>query len=309
MSEVFTLLLENGEAGEDSWLAGSEPPPPLWQLMEAARVAAVRSYGVLNHDPDERLDQVCREAAAAWAVPVACVNFIDADRHWTKACVGAATADYPRFLSFCHHTISEPNGTLVVSDLGADVRFSAHPLVISEPRYRFYAGASVVDAGGYRVGTVCVLDTATNRTRAEGLATLQRLSFTVAKVLASGPIVDLPANAGPDADGTNGPLLVQGWLGVRTEHAAGAPGNDRCGLLLLSVAYSSPAERAGLEVGDVLVSIANRPILALTDISHALSNRLSGEALPVQVWRSGRALQRTIHIEAMPAGRRTRRKL
>jgi PDZ domain len=273
--------------------------------MEAARVAALRSYGVLNHSPAPKLAELCAAAASALDAAVACISFIDADRHWTKASTGSDPMNFPRYLSFCHHTIHEPSGTLVVPDMVADARFSAHPSVYAGPRYRFYAGASVVDPGEYRIGALCVLDTQPRHLDSGGLDTLRRLSQQVMDALLAGEALGSSPEAGRDPDAPP----VQGWLGVRTERAVDPHGVGRHGLLLLSVAQPSPAERAGLEVGDVLVAIGDHPTLASGDIAHALSNRVEGDALPVHVWRAGRAVQRTIHIEAMPEGRRTRRKL
>lgn len=268
-------------------------------------MAALHSYGVLNHQPAPRLAELCAAAASALDVPVSCISFIDADRHWTKASTASDLKDFPRYLSFCHHTIHEPSGTLVVPDMAADARFSAHPSVYASPRYRFYAGVSITDPGEYRIGAVCVLDTQPRRLDDSGLDTLRRLSQQVMDALTAGEASGGSSEVGRDPDAPP----VQGWLGVRTERAVDPHGVGRHGLLLLSVAQPSPAERAGLEVGDVLVAIGNHPTLASGDIAYALSNRMAGDAVPVHVWRAGRTVQRTIHIEAMPEGRRTRRKL
>ena len=46
----------------------------------------------------------------------------------------------------------------MVEDLSADPRFAANPGVIGPPRFRFYAGAPVMDPEGFALGSLCVMD-------------------------------------------------------------------------------------------------------------------------------------------------------
>jgi GAF domain-containing protein len=47
---------------------------------------------------------------------------------------------------------------LTVENLVADLRFADHPAVIGSPEFRFYAGAPVIDADGFALGALCVID-------------------------------------------------------------------------------------------------------------------------------------------------------
>ena len=47
---------------------------------------------------------------------------------------------------------------LEVPDARRDVRFARNPLVVSDPRIRFYAGIPLRDGRGFGLGALCVMD-------------------------------------------------------------------------------------------------------------------------------------------------------
>jgi len=63
----------------------------------------------------------------------------------------------------------------MVEDASRDARFAANPLVTGPLHVRFYAGVPLVDAGGYPLGTLCVLDREPRRLRAREIRALQEL--------------------------------------------------------------------------------------------------------------------------------------
>jgi serine protease Do len=68
----------------------------------------------------------------------------------------------------------------------------------------------------------------------------------------------------------------------RLRRAVGLP--DAEGLLVRLVEEGSPAEAAGLGVGDLLVAAAGRPLVVVEDL-HAVLDRLEGETIEVRVLR------------------------
>lgn len=124
---------------------------------EAERLAALESYRVLDTPSEEAFDAIVREAAAAFEVPTALISVIDRDRQWFKARVGLEPPSTPRAPSFCGHAILSDD-VFTVPDAAADERFAGNPLVIGEPRIRFYAGAPLVTPEGHRIGTLCLID-------------------------------------------------------------------------------------------------------------------------------------------------------
>jgi len=132
------------------------PPRP---ADEAARLAALGEYVILDTQPERDFDAIARLAASMCHAPVSIVGFIDAERHWFKATVGVGNLRVnSRDLSFCGHAITQRTELFVVPDTLEDERFADNPLVAQAPHVRFYAGVPLVSPEGCAVGTLCILD-------------------------------------------------------------------------------------------------------------------------------------------------------
>ncbi|MGY2893527.1 diguanylate cyclase domain-containing protein [Deinococcus sp. UYEF24] len=142
---------------------------------ELRRLMALDRYDILDSGQEEVFDRIARLAARVLSVPMAAINFIDVDRHWSKSMVGFSDAELPRQLSFCALTVLNDEPT-VLPDLTADPRYMEHPFVLQEPHLRMYAGAPLKTPGGQRIGTVCVMDTAPREFAPADLQVLQDLA-------------------------------------------------------------------------------------------------------------------------------------
>ncbi|GAB4391766.1 MAG: GAF domain-containing sensor histidine kinase [Kiloniellaceae bacterium] len=127
-------------------------------INEEERLAALRSYGILDTPPEPVFDRISSVAAAVFNAPIALVSLVDRERQWFKAAHGLDVQQTSRRGSFCAHAIVDVP-VLVVPDAAKDPRFAENPLVIGEPYIRFYAGAPMVTSEGFRIGTLCVIDT------------------------------------------------------------------------------------------------------------------------------------------------------
>src|SRR5689334_13432290 len=152
--------------------------PPTRIGDEAARLAALAAYDVLDSPAESAFDDLAALAARICGAPMAAISLVDAERQWFKARFGLPVGETPREVAFCAHAI-RGSGLMVVEDASADARFAANPLVTAEPGIRFYAGAPLHDPDGHALGTLCILDRVPRQLSAEQAAALEVLSREV----------------------------------------------------------------------------------------------------------------------------------
>lgn len=141
---------------------------------------------LLDTDTDERFDRITRLLAAVLDVPIALVSLIDTDRQWFKSRIGITVPETTRDVSFCAHAIVSAAGVpFVVEDALLDERFHDNPLVVGDPKVRFYAGQVVRDPSGLPMGTLCAIDRAPRRLDDSGRQALIDLAHLVERELAS----------------------------------------------------------------------------------------------------------------------------
>jgi signal transduction histidine kinase/ActR/RegA family two-component response regulator len=145
---------------------------------EAARLAALRDYQILDTDPEEAFDDLTRLATQICQTSIALISLVDECRQWFKSKVGLTATETPREVSFCNHALLQPE-ILIVSDALADQRFATNPLVTCEPHIRFYAGVPLLTPQGHVLGTLCVIDHVPRQLSPEQVEALQVLARQV----------------------------------------------------------------------------------------------------------------------------------
>jgi hypothetical protein len=138
-------------------------------------------------------------------------------------------------------------------------------------------GTPVVDAEGALVG-LCTMVTADDGGTAVHIV-------SIAALLGTEPTTSSPApGVEPSEPGTTSTTIAPGatdraaWLGVQLEHEA-----DHIGARIDAVMPGSPADTAGLRVGEVVVAIDGRMVASVNDLVAAIAAHQMGDVVVLTV--------------------------
>ena len=179
----MTATLDNA-----AWL--DAPMLQIDPLAELERLEDLRALGLLDTPSEARFDRITRLAADYFHVPAAYVAFIDRDRQWIKSHAGPCSVETARKLSFCQYTIQRDEPLIIPDTLQHPVGRN-HPFVVGPPHVRFYAGAPIVGPRGKKIGTFCLVDTATRTFSGEDVAALLEFTALVQREINLGEIIQV----------------------------------------------------------------------------------------------------------------------
>ena len=142
---------------------------------EAARLAAVARYGILDTENEEVFDRLTALTARLLDAPAAMMSIVDADRVWVKSAQGLEVREVPRHEAMCAVTILQDD-PYQVPDASADPRWKDTPIVAGDSAVRFYAAAQLRTPDGFNLGGLCVLDQRPRQATPQELETLEDLA-------------------------------------------------------------------------------------------------------------------------------------
>lgn len=140
---------------------------------ETERLVTLRGYEILDTEPEAAFDDITLLASHICQTPIALISLVDDDRQWFKSKVGVSERETPRDIAFCSWAILERD-IFLVPDATKDERFQENPLVLLDPKIRFYAGAPLI-VNGHGIGTLCVVDREPRHLGEEQLQALRAL--------------------------------------------------------------------------------------------------------------------------------------
>jgi S1-C subfamily serine protease len=99
--------------------------------------------------------------------------------------------------------------------------------------------------------------------------------------------------------------VLQSWIGVTVQNIdadlaryLNTPNNG--GIIVKEVQDNSPAERAGIHEGDIIMTVEKRLILSDEDYQTAMRSHSAGRVLPVRIWRDGKIWNISVTPENFP---------
>lgn len=147
---------------------------------EEKRLKVLYALELLDTDPEERFQRVCRLVQQILDVPVAYLALLDDHRQWFKAKCGLEVDSTERAGTFCDLTIRQA-GSVLVLNASADPQWKNKPYVAGPPYTQFYLGFPL-RVEGQAVGTLCALDFSPRTEVPEGqlslIADLARIAET-----------------------------------------------------------------------------------------------------------------------------------
>jgi GAF domain-containing protein len=190
---------------------GNQMRAPL-PTHETERLAALKSYHVLDTAAEQSYDDIIALAAQTCEVPIAMVSLVDEARQWFKSKVGLEQQQTSREVAFCAHAILQ-HEPFIVRDAVKDSRFAENPLVTGEPHIRFYAGFPLINPEGLALGTLCVVGRQPRQLSPEQEKAMQALSRQVMVLLEFRRVSARLADALEHVKTLQGLLPICAWCG------------------------------------------------------------------------------------------------
>ncbi len=103
-----------------------------------------------------------------------------------------------------------------------------------------------------------------------------------------------------------GKKVLYGWLGINVQDVSEELQqhfklSSREGVIVARVLEHSPAEKAGLKDGDVIVALNDQPVKNVREMLKSVARAKVGQKLPLKVIRNGKEMKVTVEIGERPS--------
>jgi len=155
---------------------------PVTPENEIERVRSLKEYSILDTLPEQEFEDMTKIASEICQTPISLITLVDTNKQWFKSNRGLNVRETERHYAFCAHAINTPDRILVVKDSREDVRFVDNPLATGYPNVIFYAGVPLINADGFALGTICVIDNTPRELSQQQLDSLRALANQVVQL-------------------------------------------------------------------------------------------------------------------------------
>jgi serine protease Do len=177
----------------------------------------------------------------------------------------------------------------IISARGRDIQSGPYDdyLQIDAPINRGNSGGPLFDARGKVIGVNTAIFSPSGGNVGIG--------FAIPAALAEPVIAELMSDG----------RVARGWLGVHIQSIDEALAESMNleqeeGALVSSVEPDSPADRAGFEVGDVILTFADRQVEDARALPRMVGNTDKGDKVTVTVWRDGKRKSLEVTLGSLP---------
>ena len=108
-------------------------------------------------DKVEQFNKIAMILAKCLDMPIAFVSSNESKKQIITGAYGIDAAINESAIYFCDHTISQDD-ILIVEDTHKHEKFVNNPMVLNNPKMRFYAGFPLTSLLGHNIGALCVAD-------------------------------------------------------------------------------------------------------------------------------------------------------
>lgn len=96
----------------------------------------------------------------------------------------------------------------------------------------------------------------------------------------------------------------RGWIGVKIQPSLTLTGNSSKiaeGLLISGITEGSSAAAAGIEAGDIIISVNGKPVDSAQNFARQIAETSIGSEIALNIWRQNQEKEVKLKIEAMPS--------